>query len=657
MKQIILSIFMLLSLNVFAQKVKGKMHKMNWDTYPSLHHVNEDYKDESVVFIQDYRYINYKKKSQDYVQYKTVHKVIRVNDEIGVKATNQISIPLRRTDVLYRLQVRTLSPSGKVTTLKSSSIKWIKSDEGHNYGKFAVEGLEVGGEVEYIYTIQSGMQSYGREYFQSQAPIQSAKFKLYLPVDINFLSKSYNGLSGVKIKAYKARENSYLRRQLLVVEDSNIAPFTKEGLSNFRSKLKRVDYKIKGSVQVENYLTWETISKRTLANLQQGNGDMKVMKFFKDLDLENMPLEERIAAIESKIKSEINIEPRGGDEYSNIWFVVKNKLANYNGLIKLYMKSFISYGINLDVVMASNRFNGEIDSNFPHGMDLDFPIFYFKEIDKYITPHNLEARLGYPSPEFAGSNALFIELRSLKDYRNFSFDYAECSIKPLPTMDMEMTKNSTTATVQIKNEEAYIDYVYSTTGYRAANDRMYMKNYLTQDDNLEKGIIRGLEDIVVESHEFINDDIKHSLDSQTPFKLKAQLRSQSLIESLGDDMLVKVGMLIGTQSKLYNEENRANDVILRYKKFYEHHIKVLIPDGYICSNLDEFKKDISILDGDNESLFFHLNYTLTDNILDISVKEGYNTLEVKTENYQDYRKVVNSAADFNALNVVLEKQL
>ncbi len=62
------------------------------------------------------------------------------------------------------------------------------------------------------------------------------------------------------------------------------------------------------------------------------------------------------------------------------------------------------------------------------------------------------------------------------------------------------------------------------------------------------------------------------------------------------------------------------------------------------------------MEENKETLFFHMNYTLINDVLEISVKEGYNTLEVKKENYQDYRKVVNSAADFNALTVVLEKQ-
>lgn len=649
-----MSLCVLLTINIYAQKA-GKMHKMTWKEIPELHQVKEEYKDESVIIIQDHRYLNYKKNLDSFIQYKTVHKIIKANDEVGVKATNQISIPMRQSDYLLRLDVRTLSPSGKLTTLDQSSIKQIKSEEGYNVRKFAVEGLEAGGEVEYIYTIQTAMRSYGREYFQTQSPVQSAKFQLYMPNQFTFVAKSYNGLNKVKYKEYRAYKNSYTSKDYIEVIDSNIAPFTREGLSDYRSKLKRVDYKVQGSQYVSDYLTWEKISKRMVENIQSGKGEMKVIKFFKGLDLKSMPLEERIAAIEYKIKSEIKIERNGGAEYSDLGFVVKNKLANYSGLFALYMKSFVLNDIDLNLVMAADRFNGQIDVDFPHGMDLDFPIFYFPEIKKYITPHNLENRLGYPSPEFAGANdALHIILTPVYLARS-SYAYEGYRMRPLPTMDMNMTKNSTTAIVNVVDDEAQINYIYSSTGFRAASDRMYMKAYLLEDDNLQKHIIRGIDDIVVETHKFENDDLKYSLDPIEPFKLKAQLKSKSLVESLGDDKLIKIGLLIGTQSKLYTEENRENDVVLRYKKYYDHHIQVQIPEGYKCSNLEEFKKDIVIKDEEDETLFFHLNYTLTNNVLDISVKEGYNTLEVKKEDYQDYRKIVNSAADFNALNVVLEK--
>ncbi len=382
---------------------------------------------------------------------------------------------------------------------------------------------------------------------------------------------------------------------------------------------------------------------------------MKVMKFLKGLDLKNKTDEEKIAAIENKIKTEIKIERNGGEEYSYIGFILKNKLTNYRGLYSLYLKCFILSKLDLTLVMACDRFSGEIDVDFPSGMDLDFPIFYFDKLNKYITPNNLPSRLGYTAPEFGGSKGLYIRL-SPQIYAKYYYAYEGYRIKTLPTMDMEMTKNTNLAMITIEDDVAKIDYERTSSGYRAISERMFMQEYLIKDDNIS-GLIRGLDDLEVDSYEFKNGDINMNMDPKVPFIIQAQLQSKTLIESIGNDLLVKVGMIIGTQNKLSKERNRENDVVLRYKQHYDHHIKVKIPEGYSCSNLEEFKKDITVLDEDldMETMFFHLDYTLIDNVLDISVKEGYNTLEVKKENYESYRNIVNSAADFNALTLVLEK--
>ncbi len=151
MKRLLLSLLVLLTFNIYAQKT-NKMYKMEWAEQPVLHEIADNYKDESVIIIKDHRYINYKENYQKYQQFETVHKIIRVNDEVGVKASNKISIPMQKTDMLFRLDVRTLSPSGNIIALDQSNIKEIEG-ESYNVKKFAVEGLEVGGEVEYIYTI------------------------------------------------------------------------------------------------------------------------------------------------------------------------------------------------------------------------------------------------------------------------------------------------------------------------------------------------------------------------------------------------------------------------------------------------------------------------------------------------------------------------
>ena len=52
---------------------------------------------------------------------------------------------------------------------------------------------------------------------------------------------------------------------------------------------------------------------------------------------------------------------------------------------------------------------------------------------------------------------------------------------------------------------------------------------------------------------------------------------------------------------------------------------------------------------------FQSDYTIKDNILEISIKEYYKEIFAPLARYEDFRKVINASADFNKVTLVLEK--
>ena len=72
-----------------------------------------------------------------------------------------------------------------------------------------------------------------------------------------------------------------------------------------------------------------------------------------------------------------------------------------------------------------------------------------------------------------------------------------------------------------------------------------------------------------------------------------------------------------------------------FQRTYERTIKVTIPEGYTIANLD----DINI-----------------DNVLTITADEYYKINRVPVNIYEDYRRVINSATDFNKITLVLVKK-
>ena len=51
---------------------------------------------------------------------------------------------------------------------------------------------------------------------------------------------------------------------------------------------------------------------------------------------------------------------------------------------------------------------------------------------------------------------------------------------------------------------------------------------------------------------------------------------------------------------------------------------------------------------------FNSSYTFENNTLIVTIDEYYNIIDIKPELYNTYRKIINSAADFNKVSLILE---
>jgi hypothetical protein len=107
---------------------------------------------------------------------------------------------------------------------------------------------------------------------------------------------------------------------------------------------------------------------------------------------------------------------------------------------------------------------------------------------------------------------------------------------------------------------------------------------------------------------------------------------------------------------MYREESRMTPIENDYNRGYERSIEVKIPAGYQVRNADDLNISVVYKDGDKEPYLFVSSYTLNGSVLKITVKEYYKEIYAPIERYEDYRKVINAAADFNKVTLVLEKK-
>ena len=72
------------------------------------------------------------------------------------------------------------------------------------------------------------------------------------------------------------------------------------------------------------------------------------------------------------------------------------------------------------------------------------------------------------------------------------------------------------------------------------------------------------------------------------------------------------------------------------------------------TNLDAINIQNTYSEEGKDVFTFHSFYTLKDAVLTVTVNEHYHRNIITPEVYEEYRTVINSAADFNKITLVLE---
>ncbi len=141
-----------------------------------------------------------------------------------------------------------------------------------------------------------------------------------------------------------------------------------------------------------------------------------------------------------------------------------------------------------------------------------------------------------------------------------------------------------------------------------------------------------------------------------PFLIYSEGTINSLIENAGDNILFKVGELIGTQTELYHTEQRKYDIELLYNSELIRTINIHIPEGYFVKNLNDINIDFNYTKNYVNIYNFTSAYEIHNDTLKINIVEFYREINCQIKNYDDFSKVVNASADFNKLTLLFQRK-
>mgnify|MGYP005742408161 CR=1 FL=1 len=152
-------ILCLSSSSLFSQNLVYSAY--NWEEDPKLHDIPEADLTDNYTIVKDKSIVEYVyEESGNMVVYETTHMIIRFNNAEGIEARNKVYISYRGILEEMELKARTITSDGKVVELDKSQVKKSDIEDIGECLFFAMEGVDVGSEIEYLYTNKKSPRYY-----------------------------------------------------------------------------------------------------------------------------------------------------------------------------------------------------------------------------------------------------------------------------------------------------------------------------------------------------------------------------------------------------------------------------------------------------------------------------------------------------------------
>jgi hypothetical protein len=596
--------------------------KYDWEYDPIYKAVQ--FEGENAVILKDLKAIEvlYDDEYNSLIQLYTVHTKIHVNTHEAVELYNTHYMSMNRVLGIEDLRVRVITRDN-VKEIDDIDLKDYQGEDNYSsYKYFAIEGVEIGSQIEYIYTFKMMPQlEGGREFFQSDELKLNTEFHIFCEDKMFFNTKVYNGLQEMKLDTTIAGKNHYYTKI------PKIEPLKQELYAPYNNSLMRVEYKldhIQPASEVKLY-TYEQLSNQLNAYLTENISRKEIRelkKLSKDLQLDDFSEFGKIRSIENYIKKNITISEAGYNDLEDLGSILEKLVASQRGIIKLYICLFDINGINYRYGLTSDRTRVTMDPEFESYSFLENYVFYFPSVDKYMAPTETLYRLGFIPFNWSNNYSLMI--------KNVRLGETTAGIGDVEFIEpLSYDANEDVLNVHVNFEKDFnemnIDIKRTLTGYNAT---FIQPIFQLIPDTETKTVVTELLNLSGKDVELYDFKLKNaSLDSfyLKPFIIQGSANtSSSFYDKAGNRYLFKIGEIIGEQIEMYQEEERKLPVENEYNRNYVRHISFEIPDGYSVRNLDDLVIDLTYTDENGQpAMGFQSEYKMDGNTVIVEINEFY----------------------------------
>jgi hypothetical protein len=654
-------IFAITLQNVFAQKQSPVSYpdpeykSYHWDDNPKVNTLSPAEEKMGMIVINDKRIIEYCLVQKDIEMYITHHMILWVNSEKAIEEANTVYIPMPEGAILEDVRARSITKDGKVTMLNSANIKDVENYQNMGHFKiFAIDGVEPGSEVEYMYTVLEPSRKTGTEYIQINSLVKNMSVDIYSPPSIIFETKSYNGFPATQTDTVMAA-----KRHLFCV-GKDIQGYDREEYSADGGALMRMEFKYAYNANVPDYRldTWNDFCANLYAALngETNKKDMRVAKEVIDtLKLDNLGDEDKIRKIENTIKNSISLKENiTGKNSNSLETILTNHVADEIGMLKLYDQLFNVAGIKHEIVLTSNRFDKPFDGDFDSWTYLQKYLIYFPETGNYLAPTELISRYGFVPEDWVCQQGLFIHPVSTDK----NGETGAGQVLDISCNDWKKSMNDLFENTKFDLDMGMTDIHFKETftGYEAYEIQP-IYSFLSDQD--KKDVVNKIIQQIFQDAKPANVNVtgyKPDEFFRQPFTVEADLSTNSVLEQAGNKFLFKIGDLIGPQQQLYDDTTRHTPVENHHNHGYHRELEFEIPEGYTVTNLNAVNMDVFHETGGERDMEFHSFYKTDGNKITVTIDEDYREIRYPVGMYEDFRKVINASADFNKVVLFIEKK-
>lgn len=653
-RKIIFVIVFLVPLIIKAQHQTVSCAFDDIEKYRSLNDENTRF---SFDLLKDERYVEFLFEGEHLLKFETIKRIIKINDERAINLFNKFSIPYSDLYDITEIKVRTVSTNGKIFELDKSSIKVVENmDEEGNYKKFAIDGVEIGSLIEMNYTTKKAPRLYGGYSFQNEGNTYNAILQIISPKHLKFDAKSYN-------KEFTKTDTVIERKRYLTLTCRNIDPLDDEEEYSFPDANKaRIEYSYRLNVDYQKvpYYTYN-LAAQNIYNafyVADKNEIKSITKLIDNIKISGSDENEKVKQIEKFVKEKYLIRPIDNiKDGENIVNIIKNGYSSEIGITRLFANIFKQLGIEHNVVTTSNRQEKKFDKDFMTWNYLYDYLFYFPNTNQLLAPTRIEFRYPAIPTEYQNNNGLFLNIVKIGDLES-----AVHKFKLIPGHHFEKSFINHYITVNFSED---FDKALTNITHSFGGDAAYtIKQYYVfapqeQKDIMIKDFIKTLaDDMEIIDYKIENADLNDD-PFEKPFNIVANIKISSFIENAGNNYLFKIGELIGRQVELYQEHERQQPMDIDYPHILERTIKVKIPEGYKVLGAEKLKFDIQRGNDPSTgkpSMGFISDYELNEKELVVKIHEYYSIYQYPTEEYEQFREVINAAADFTKVVVVFQPE-